>query len=263
MSTSVSQPAPLARTPVLMRLLLGPSAFANSTRVWLGLLAFLGVVNLYITFIGGGLETDPRAVLFSWPVIAADGLLGLVGIWLSHRTGFPAAWDARITGVQRVVIPALLGVALGVIQAGLDAVFHWTAFSVQAGGLPSFNAPFPGSVLFYPGGAILVEVVYRLLPVPLLLWLISNVLLRGRAQPYVFWILAVLTSLIEPASQDLEGFQFGASVVLVASVFVPDFFVNLAQAAMFRSSGLLAAIVVRVGFYLVWHVAYGNFICRC
>ena len=176
--------------------------------MWLGLLAFLGVVNLYITFIGGGLETDPRAVLFSWPVIAADGLLGLVGIWLSHRTGFPAAWDARITGVQRVVIPALLGVALGVIQAGLDAVFHWTAFSVQAGGLPSFNAPFPGSVLFYPGGAILVEVVYRLLPVPLLLWLISNVLLRGRAQPYVFWILAVLTSLIEPASQDLEGFQF-------------------------------------------------------
>ena len=118
-------------------------------------------------------------------------------------------------------------------------------------------------MLFYPGGAILVEVVYRLLPVPLLLWLISNLLLRGRAQTGVFWVLALLSALIEPATQDLDAFKFGGSVVLVASAFVPDYLLNLAQVVMFRRYGFLAAIFTRVCFYLIWHVAYGNFVCRC
>jgi transcriptional regulator with XRE-family HTH domain len=42
-----------------------------------------------------------------------------------------------------------------------------------------------------------------------------------------------------------------------------DFGHNLAQAVMFRRYGFLAAIVTGVAMYLVWHVAYGNFICQC
>jgi len=38
---------------------------------------------------------------------------------------------------------------------------------------------------------------------------------------------------------------------------------NFAQAVMFRHYGFLASIVLRVATYLVWHVAYGNSICRC
>ena len=263
MAQSISPSVALTSPPLLVRLLQGSSAFANSTRVWLGLVAFLGVVNLFMTFVGAGLERDPRSTLFSWPVIAVVGLAGLAGIWLSHRTGFPAAWDGRISDRQRFVIPAVLGVGLGLLQSGLDTVFHWTQFFAQFSGLPSYNAPWPGSLLFYPGGAIWVEVFYRLLPVPLLLWLVSNLLLRGRAQAQVFWVLAVLSSLIEPATQDLDGFRFGASVLFVGSQFVPDFVLNLAQVVMFRNFGLLASIVTRIGFYLIWHVAYGDFICAC
>ena len=263
MSTSISQPAPLAGTPVLLRRLLGRSAFANSSRVWLCLVTFLGVVGLYINFVGGGLETDPRAVLFSWPVIGVVGLLGLLGVWLSHLTGFPAAWDARFSNRQRFVIPLVLGVGFGLLESGLDLVFHWTAFFAQFSGLPLYSAAWPGSLPFYAGGAILVEVVYRLLPVPLLLWLISNLLLRGRAQTQVFWVLAVLSSLIEPYTQDLDALKFGGSLLFVASAFVPDFLENLGQVVIFRKYGLLASIMVRFGFYLIWHVVYGNFICRC
>ena len=64
-------------------------------------------------------------------------------------------------------------------------------------------------------------------------------------------------------SQDLGAFKFGASTVLVASQFVPDFLLNMTQVVMFRYYGFLASIVVRIGMYLVWHVAYGNFICSC
>jgi hypothetical protein len=95
-----------------------------------------------------------------------------------------------------------------------------------------------------------------------LLWLISNVLLRGRGQGQMFWVLAVLTSLIEPGQQDLMYLQ-ASGVLLAASQFAPDFVLNLTQAAMFRRSGYLASILVRVATYLVWHVVYGNFICRC
>src|SRR5438105_2398961 len=70
--------------------------FGNSARVWLGCVAFLIVVELYIVLIGGGLDKDPRTGLFSPLSIAAFGVAGFVGIWLSHRTGFPAAWDTRI-----------------------------------------------------------------------------------------------------------------------------------------------------------------------
>ncbi len=38
---------------------------------------------------------------------------------------------------------------------------------------------------------------------------------------------------------------------------------NLTQNSVFRRYGLLAPFVIRVADYLVWHVAYGNFICQC
>ena len=105
--------------------------------------------------------------------------------------------------------------------------------------------------------------VYRLLLVPLLLWLISNVLLRGRGHTQVFWGRAVLSSLVEPSMQDLDALRFGASALLVGSEFLSDFLLNLAQVVLFFKYGFVASIATRVGAYLVWHVAYGNLICRC
>ena len=241
-------------------------AFVNSARIWLGCVAFLAAVNLYIAFVGGGLEKDPRTGLFSWPSIAIFGVAGLVGVWLSHRTGFPAAWDTRISSRERLLYPILVGLAFGVALVAHDLVFHWTdAFRRLNPDLPSFNAlgPFPGPLLFYSGGAIIVEVFYRLLPIPLLLWLISNLALRGRAQDRVFWVLAALTSLIEPLTQDVPALQRSELVGAASVVFLIDYALNFVQAILFRRYGFLAAILMRVATYAVWHVAYGNYICNC
>src|SRR5262249_48585047 len=127
-----------------------------------------------------------------------------------------------------------------------------------------FNAPWPGSPLFYTGGAVVVEVFYRLLPIPLVLWLVSSLLLRGRFQSQIFWVLAGLTSLIEPWTQALpELGTEGVTVSSVAAAFAIAFGQNLTQAVFFRRYGFVAAIAVRVGMYMVWHVGYGNFICHC
>jgi hypothetical protein len=194
-----------------------PGPLARSMWVWLGVVAYLAVVELFITLVGAGLEHDPRNVLFSWPSLAIFGSAGLVGIWSSQRTGFPSAWDAH-RGRERLVYPTALGLGFGLLAAVLDQRTHGIPFFLEHTGLAQFNAPFPGSLLFYPGGAILVEVLYRLLPIPLLLWLISSVLLRGRAQPQVFWTLAVLSSAIEPLSQDLLALRAGATHAVRLSV---------------------------------------------
>ena len=87
--------------------------------------------------------------------------------------------------------------------------------------------------------------------------------LRGRGQAPAFWVLAALSSLLEPVSQDLPVLSKGVSLALVGSAFVPDLLLNLAQVIMFRKYGFVASIVTRIAFYLVWHVGYGNFICAC
>ncbi len=102
---------------------------------------------------------------------------------------------------------------------------------------------------------------YRLLPIPLLLWLVSNVALRGRWREQTFWVLAVLTSAIEPLSQETSVLPHG--VLLFAGLFGLGYAFNFAQAVFFRRSGFLASIVVRLGYYAVWHILYGDLICRC
>ena len=238
------------------------AGFANSALVWLGLVAFLVLVSVFITFIGGGLERDPRAGLFSLPAIALVGLAGLVGVWLSHRTGFPAALDPRISNRQRFLYPALIGLGFGLLLVVNEQFTGGIQRFLEQSGLPAFNVPFPASLFAYTGGAIIVEVIYRLLPIPLFLWLISTVLLRGRAQNQVFWGLALLTSAIEPVTQELGLLQAGMVAVFAVNL-VTGFGFNFAQAMMFRRSGFLAALTVRWAGYLVWHIIYGNLICGC
>ena len=67
--------------------------FANSAWVWLGLVVYLVLFELFVLFADTGLESDPRSALFSWPSLAGFGVAGLVGTFLASRTGFPAARD--------------------------------------------------------------------------------------------------------------------------------------------------------------------------
>jgi len=180
----------------------------------------------------------------------------LIGIWFSHRAGLPAAWDKGIPNRQRFLIPVLLSLGISLPFVALDLITRFTTILAAQHGQPRENIAFPASVLIYPGGAVIVEVFYRLLLVPLLLWLVSNVALSGRWQAHVFWVLALLTLLIEPLTQDMDLFQFG--VGLMASVFLLDFALNLRQATLFRKYGFLAAIVMRVAFYAVWHIVYAH-----
>ena len=86
-------------------------------------------------------------------------------------------------------------------RVSTEELTHWIEFVKQLTSVSVVNAAFPGSLFIYPGRRIVLEVFYRLLLIPLLLWLISSRALRGRAQTQVFSSLALLISLIEPVTQ--------------------------------------------------------------
>ena len=224
---------------------------SRSTLIFSGLVAYLVAVKLSLSLWPGVFRSPAQAAVFGWPYLALWAALGYAGVLLSRRTGFPEPWNGGVSNRRRLVLPLVLGVAFGILAIGVDLATHWTDFVARKMGLPTIHIAFPASAIVYPGGAIIVEILYRLFPIPVLLWLVSTVLLRGRRQSQTFWILAAATSLVEPLG-DLGLAPLG--IPTVAAAFAQDYALNLAQAWLFRRLGFLASILMRVFFYLVWHV---------
>jgi hypothetical protein len=226
----------------------------TSYSVWLVLMAYLVAVKLLITVVPATFRSVSQAGVFDWPFLAVWAIAGLIGIFFAQKTGFPNAWDGRVSHRQRFFIPVLLGISFSVAFIAHDLLTHYSRIMAAQHGVARANIDFPVSLLIYPAGAVVVEVFYRLFALPLLLWLGSNVLLNGRGQMPLFVVLAILTSLIEPLTQDLDALSLG--VTAFGSLFALDFMLNVAQVVLFRKYGFLAAIVMRVAFYLIWHVVY-------
>src|SRR5262249_31713451 len=119
-------------------------------------------------------------------------------------------------------------------------------------GVPSLNVAFPASILFYSAGAIMIEVIYRLILIALPFWLISRVILRNRGRTAVFWVLAIVVSALEPLEQASLVPHLGLALVLILSSVT--YAMNLYGALLLWRYGLLASISFRLGYYIVWHM---------
>ena len=267
MSHSQAAVLPTERRGVDQLLTTRPTTYwqqvANSALVWLALMAYWGLVSVILTFSpapASGRQLPPTDVLTH----AVYTVAGLVGILFAHKTGFPAAWDVRIPLKSRFLLPTLLGIGLGILSSAVDEITGASKILEGVLGTP-FNVAFPHSLLTSTSQAAQFEVTFlRLLGIPLLLWLISSVMLKGRAQEPVFWVLAAITSAIEPfviRGIPLLILSNGLiSIPTFVGYAVTSYALNFGQATFFRKSGLLAAVLLRVVYYLVWHVIYGNFL---
>jgi hypothetical protein len=118
----------------------------------------------------------------------------------------------------------------------------------------SLNVPFPESILFYSGGAIVVETLFRLVLLTLPLWLVATVIPRTRGKAQLFWAVAAVMSLLEPAGQmSLVVGHPDVMLVMGAAMYI----LNILEAYLFWRYGFLAALVNRLAFYAVWHVVGG------
>lgn len=246
MTTSPSAPT-IAATPA--------KGLPASYVVWLSLSAYLLLVKLVLErFLPQAFADPAQAGPFAWPALGVVGGLGLAGVWLSRRTGFPEAWDARLGPARQALFPLLAGATLGVVMAATDQVTGFTAIQKAARGISQQWTGYAPMFLIFTAAPIILEVIFRLLLIPLALWLVTGRLMKGRGQSATFWVLAALTSALEPfmMTPDLQVLPGG----LWAWLATLQFSTNLTQATFFRRYGFLAAILVRVGFYMVWHVAY-------
>ncbi len=176
-------------------------------------------------------------------------MLGGAGIWLAPRTGFPDLLDARTPDQQRFLYPFLIGLGF----AGADlTVFKLVMHPGPVTALMSFMQPFPYSLLLYGSGAIYTDTLYRLIPIPVLMWAGGSLLLKDTKNEHLFWGLALLTSLIEPIDQLITD-----TPELALYSFITGYAMNLLQALYFRQSGFLAGLMIRLGHYMLWHILFG------
>ena len=226
-----------------------------STKIYIGLITFMIAVKVVFLLFPTVFPGADQEGAFYWTTILVVALMGFIGLFLSRRTGFPEIWDAGISNRQRFLIPTLIGLIYGVITILHD--------------LPKpspVHLDLPLSIPFYIYGAILLETMLRLFAISLLVWLISSVLLRGRWQTQVFWFAVIVTALYEPLPFIREDFSaalpiaYGSIILKWATETL--FSANVVSGWLFKKYGFLAPLVMRLSFYLVWHIIYGGLTTR-
>ena len=240
-----------------------------SVRIYFGLIITLAILAAVSVFLPAFEGLVPQQELpASKPVLALAnagimlvlyGGLGYLGYILSRKVGFADIWDEGVTNRQRFVIPALIGLGLGIFLIVADAVF--SRFH-DLGPLP--HPAFPVSIIASATAGIGEEVIFRLFFISFWMWLISRVILKGRGREPVFWIVAVFSALAFafghlPAVMAL--FEFGSVSevprALLSEMILLNGVVSIFAAFYFRRFGFLAPVGIHFWTNVVWHVVWG------
>jgi hypothetical protein len=194
-------------------------------------------------------------------VLVLYGLLGFLGLTLWRKLGFPEIWDESVSNSQRFVIPAIVGVGLGIILILCDLVFS------RFNGIGRLiHPPFPTSFVASVSAGIGEEMIFRLFFISFWTWLVGKVILRGRGLTLVYWIFSVLSALAFGAGHlpslmiilnVSDPSQF--SPVLLAQIFLLNGLVSIFAAYHFKKFGFLAPVGIHFWTDIVWHMLWGLF----
>ena len=77
---------------------------STSVKIYLGIIAVFVLIKLFFVALPVGFPVKGQEQAFSWMFVLTISLMGLAGIWLSRKTGFPEIWDKNITNRQRFLI---------------------------------------------------------------------------------------------------------------------------------------------------------------
>ena len=242
----------------------------KSTRIFILLILILGIcstINIFLPqgdFISGFELPASKGIvaLVSFlNVILIYGGLGYLGLRLSRIIGFPEIIDEKVTTNQRFIIPIWVGVAIGIFFIGADMIF--LKFH-DYGSMP--HPPFPTSIIASISAGIGEENIFRLFFISFWVWLVSKVILKGKAFNTVFWIISVLSAIGFAAGHlpsvlmilDVESINDIAPAILL-EVLILNGVLSIFAAYYFRKYGFLAAVGIHFWVDIVWHVIYGLF----
>lgn len=192
-------------------------------------------------------------------VLVVYGGLGLLGLFFSRKIGLPEIWDPAVTNRQRFLIPAIVGVAVGILVIIGDQLFS------SINGIGHYpHPPFPLSIIAAITAAIGEETLFRLFFISFWTWLVSKVILRGRWQTPVYWVVSVFAAIAFamshlPAAMYLQGWTSMSQVppVLIVELLLLNGIMAMAAAWVFKKYGFLAPVGVHLWADVVWHVIWG------
>jgi hypothetical protein len=191
-------------------------------------------------------------------VLVLYGGLGSIGLFLARKLGLPEIWDSNVTNRQRFMIPALIGIGTGIVIIIGDAIFS------PVNGMGHFpHPPFPTSIFAAIGAAIGEETMFRLFFISFWTWLVSRIILRGRWQTGIYWIVSVFSAVAFgiahlPSVMVLQGWTSVAQVppVLLAELIVLNGVISFFAAYYFKKFGILAPMGIHLWADIVWHVIW-------
>ncbi len=243
-----------------------------SNKIYIALilnLALLAAVQVFLPM-GSLVEAFPQDQLLpSKPVLAAAnagimlilyGGLGFLGLKLSKKLGYAELWDARISNKQRLLIPALVGIGLGVFIILVDLIFG--RFH-SLGPIP--HPPFPASIVVTAIAGIGEELLFRLFFISFWVWLVCHVILKKKWQNQIFWIVTMMSALAFGAVHVIPApMLFGLKtvnempLVLVGEFILLNGIVSVLCAYYFRKFGFLAAVGIHFWADVIWDVVWGS-----
>lgn len=219
------------------------------------LIAALIIVHYVIEFWPDVKMLQNQKAVFSWRAIGIIGLLGLISVYLLNLTGLKKLWDEDVSIKYKMLIPIAAGLLLGLIQSVYDFYTGASQEIAASMGLGDIHIAFPFSIPMYFGGAIIMSIIYYLIPITIVVFLISTILLKGKAEGIVFWSIGIIIALFEPLTNPgLSVIQQVGIVAIPLSIFVLIF--NLTTILFIRRYGFIAAIFFRLGHYTLWHILY-------
>jgi hypothetical protein len=182
--------------------------------------------------------------------IGSIWLVGWVGVFLAPRTGFADMWQKDITNLKRWLIPFLIGLGFGLLSIIFDLL--------QPLGEGSL-IKFPASLVAYPLAGILEEIIFRLFLTTTIVWIISEILLRGRWQEVVFWGTSIFLGIFYTLSQLnlYQNLTETLDILVLLQFFTMIAATFIVAAFLYRKFGFLAALSMRMGDYLLWHILWG------
>jgi hypothetical protein len=243
---------------------------SKSTVIYIGLVVILAASNAITVFLqytdlsltGMGITVPVWAIALvnALAALILYGGLGYLGLALARRMGFADLWDDKVNNRQRFLVPGLIGAALGIFLIMGDQAF------APFNGIGNLAHPaFPASIFASLSAGIGEEIIFRLFLICFWVWIISSLMLKGRRQNTIFWILAVISALAFGASHlpsitALYNMQYSAlSPVLYAEILLLNGAVAMFAAYYMRKYGFLAAVGIHFWADIVWHVIWGLF----
>lgn len=217
-------------------------------------LFFLGAMVLLVeaTILAGDLMEDSGISVRRWYwdnfwiVLALFSCAGF-----QQRIGLPPVAGNRPPSISHGK-GLLAGIVFGLLDVlVIKVILHPQPYE----SLPPFLQPFPYSALLYPAGALEIETTYRLLPLTILL-LLQQLIFGARYRWHVIIAVGILSSLAEPILQ----FPADGAVWFMVYATISGIMMNALEYFFLVKNGFASGLLVRLGHYLIWHIALGIFV---